>query len=251
MRQGSFEAARTCLLALFLAITGPFVTWVIAPLSERLGYWLTVTLLAYVACRTALNLADRGTTRAPRLVRRVARMLAIMLASALLTGPVWLASYLHAPRLWPTPWDLVDLFPSVLVVAAMVSAVLLLVERMVGAPRNSIDQGQAALAVRARPAFVDRLPGHLGNDLLALEMEDHYVRAHAAEGSALILMRMRDAVSELAGLEGAQVHRSWWVAETAVRRIGGTGRAPRLELTNGLVVPVARDRRQALRDLRR
>jgi hypothetical protein len=55
MRQGSFEAAGTCLLALFLAITGPFGTWVIAPLWERLGYWLTVTLLAHVACRTALK----------------------------------------------------------------------------------------------------------------------------------------------------------------------------------------------------
>ena len=71
-------------------------------------------------------------------------------------------------------------------------------------------------------------------------MEDHYLRVHTALGSDLILLRMRDAVSELDGLEGVLVHRSWWVARSAVRAVERDGRSLRLILPDGLVAPVAR-----------
>ena len=71
-------------------------------------------------------------------------------------------------------------------------------------------------------------------------MEDHYLRVHTALGSDLILLRMRDAVAELDGLEGLLVHRSWWVAKSAVRAVERDGRSVRLILPNELVAPVAR-----------
>ncbi|OZA91948.1 MAG: hypothetical protein B7X57_09270 [Erythrobacter sp. 34-65-8] len=88
--------------------------------------------------------------------------------------------------------------------------------------------------------FLERLPPHLGTDLIALEMEDHYVRAHTALGSELILMRLRDAIAELDGIEGLQVHRSWWVARHAVEDVRRDGRNLRLVLPGGLEAPVAR-----------
>jgi DNA-binding LytR/AlgR family response regulator len=84
--------------------------------------------------------------------------------------------------------------------------------------------------------------------LIALEMEDHYVRAHTMLGSDLILMRMRDAIAELAGVPGMQVHRSWWVAQAAVAAVERDGRNVRLELANGLRAPVSRERVAALRE---
>ena len=60
-------------------------------------------------------------------------------------------------------------------------------------------------------------------------------------------MRLTDALGELEGLEGAQVHRSWWVARDAV--VGaerGNGRAS-LTLKTGAVAPVSRTYAQALR----
>jgi hypothetical protein len=92
------------------------------------------------------------------------------------------------------------------------------------------------------PPFFARLPGCRSADILAVEVEDHYVRAHLAEGSRLLLMRMSDAIAELEGYPGAQVHRSWWVASHAVREVQGTARSRRLVLRNGLTVPVARTR---------
>ena len=73
-------------------------------------------------------------------------------------------------------------------------------------------------------------------------MEDHYVRAHTVLGSELILLRMRDAVGELEGIDGAQVHRSWWVARDAVEDVKRDGRNLRLVLPGGLEAPVSRAR---------
>ena len=71
----------------------------------------------------------------------------------------------------------------------------------------------AATSVR----FMERLPPKLkGAVIYAVSAEDHYLRLHTSKGSDLILMRMGDAITELDGLEGAQTHRSWWVARDAV-----------------------------------
>ena len=60
-------------------------------------------------------------------------------------------------------------------------------------------------------------------------------------------MRLADAVAELEGLEGAQVHRSWWVARDAVVGVTrGDGRAT-LTLKGGVTAPVSRRYAPALR----
>ncbi|MBP6546356.1 MAG: LytTR family transcriptional regulator DNA-binding domain-containing protein [Phenylobacterium sp.] len=110
----------------------------------------------------------------------------------------------------------------------------------------------AAQAPPAAPApvkFLERLPLKLrGAEVWAVEAEDHYLRLHTSKGQDLILMRLADAVAELTGLEGAQVHRSWWVARHAVadaRR--GDGRAT-LTLKDGSEVPVSRTYAKLIRD---
>ena len=70
------------------------------------------------------------------------------------------------------------------------------------------------------------MPPALGRDLLALEMEDHYLRIHTALGSDLILLRLRDALAELGPSRGRQVHRSWWVAEGAIASAERDARPP-------------------------
>ncbi|WP_343789753.1 LytTR family DNA-binding domain-containing protein [Brevundimonas kwangchunensis] len=107
-----------------------------------------------------------------------------------------------------------------------------------------------AAPVNAAPArFLDRLPPKLrGGAIRAVESEDHYLRIHTDRGSDLILMRFSDALAELEGLEGAQTHRSWWVAKGAVRDVArGEGRAT-LTLDGGIEAPVSRRYAKALRD---
>ncbi|TBR25014.1 MAG: LytTR family transcriptional regulator, partial [Reyranella sp.] len=98
------------------------------------------------------------------------------------------------------------------------------------------------------PDFLRRVPPALGRDLLALEMEDHYLRIHTTLGSDLVLMRLRDALAELGAERGQQVHRSWWVAEGAVASVDrSTGRLI-LILRNGLRVPVSKTYRDSVKE---
>jgi DNA-binding LytR/AlgR family response regulator len=98
------------------------------------------------------------------------------------------------------------------------------------------------------PKFLARLPEKLqGAEIFAVEAEDHYLRLHTSLGQDLILLRLADAIAELEGLEGAQTHRSWWVAKAAVAQVErGDGRAT-LTLKDGAEVPVSRGFAKQLR----
>ena len=71
-------------------------------------------------------------------------------------------------------------------------------------------------------------------------MEDHYVRAHTSLGSELVLMRLGDAIAELKGVDGRQVHRSWWVARTGISDVRKEGGKLTLILKSGAEAPVSR-----------
>jgi len=109
-------------------------------------------------------------------------------------------------------------------------------------------QTHAAPAGAPPPRFLQRLPLKLaGAELYAVEAEDHYLRLHTSRGSDLILMRLSDAVAELEGLEGAQTHRSWWVARTAVADVRRSDGRAVLTLKDGAKVPVSRTYVRSLR----
>lgn len=99
--------------------------------------------------------------------------------------------------------------------------------------------GAAAPAAprESRPALMERVRPERRGALLALEAEGHYLRVHTDAGSDLILYRLSDAMAELAAEDGAQVHRSWWVA---ARALAPERHRDRLRLVNGVEVPVSR-----------
>lgn len=86
-----------------------------------------------------------------------------------------------------------------------------------------------------------RLPATFAGPVLALQSEDHYVRVHGAEGNELLFMRLRDAIAEMDGALGQQVHRSWWVANDAITSVKADGRNRTITLRNGEQAPVARE----------
>lgn len=228
-------------IGLLLAMLGPFGTFGLAPLWERLIYWVGLMLISFMLYWPAYDQALRLARRRQLPVAAVVA-LAIALVSLPMTVIVWLASFRHTPGLWPSARDFAGLYGSVLVVAAPLVFAFRIVERLAAKA--------AAPSTPAEPAFLDRLQPGIRGELIALEMEDHYLRVHTVRGSDLILMRMRDAVAETEGAEGAQVHRSWWVARSAVTGVLRSGRTLRLRLSNGMVVPVARQRMAAAREAR-
>ena len=64
----------------------------------------------------------------------------------------------------------------------------------------------------------------------------------------MILMRLADAVRELAALDGQQTHRSWWVAKQGLADVAkGDGKVT-LKLKSGAEVPVSRTYQKAVKD---
>lgn len=160
------------------------------------------------------------------------------------TAAVWGYTSLMFGGGWMSLRTLPMLFGSVLVISAAMTALMVAVNwpgRVTHAPAP----GAATSPVR----FLERLPPKLrGAALYAVSAEDHYLRLHTSKGSDLILMRLADAIAELEGLEGAQTHRSWWVARDAVEAARREGDRVVLTLKGGGEAPLSRPNVKPLRD---
>jgi hypothetical protein len=221
-----------------LAALGPFDSYAIGGFAERLAYWLPATLIGYAIFRPtgALILWLAGRMHFPLWS---ATLVAVLLAAVPATAAIALFGGYRVDQLLPAT-ALFPLYVNVALVGALIMAVFVLMQRPAAAPAEQVT---TAPEQPPAPAFLDRLPPGFPQPLVALEMEDHYVRAHGQNGrSELVLLRMRDAVAELHGVAGERVHRSWWVARAAVTGKRRDGRNLVLTLDGGLQAPVARDR---------
>lgn len=84
--------------------------------------------------------------------------------------------------------------------------------------------------------------------LVSMTVRDHYVDVVTSAGLSSLLLRFSDAMDETEGVPGAQVHRSHWVAWSAVT---GTEREPGklfLLLSDGSRIPVSRAHRAKLEE---
>lgn len=99
------------------------------------------------------------------------------------------------------------------------------------------------------PAFIERLPVKFRMAAIyAVSAEDHYLRVHSSAGEHMLLMRLGDAMRELANLEGLQTHRSWWVARQGLADTAkGDGKVT-LKLKSGVEAPVSRTYQKAVKD---
>ncbi|MEO1648371.1 MAG: LytTR family DNA-binding domain-containing protein [Pseudomonadota bacterium] len=239
-------------IGVFLAIIGPFGS-INEPLPVRLMGWLVFAYLGY-AIYAPMGFFVNRTSSALDLPRLPLWFFACLVASAPMTVLVYLVQSL--PR-WPVIPSLEESLTSYFYVFVIGGGITLLFN-VIGAGSfarkdarpavtdlgtTELDQEPTSAPLhssRTQNALLDALPAELGSDVIALEMEDHYVRVHTALGSELVLMRLRDAMAHLSGSEGRQVHRSWWVARGAVEDIRREGRNVRLVLARGIEAPVSR-----------
>lgn len=111
------------------------------------------------------------------------------------------------------------------------------------APTGPAHDGPAIPAGHgAKPAWRERLPKELGEDVIAVASELQYLRVWTPRGCALILGALADV--ELEGVErGLRVHRSWWVASRHVRSVRRTATGAVCLMSDGREVPVSRRKR--------
>lgn len=95
-------------------------------------------------------------------------------------------------------------------------------------------------ATGAKPPLPHFLKNSMG-DLLYITAEDHYIRIQTTSENKLILYKLNDAIKQLAmsDIEGMSVHRSHWVAKSAIKTHVKNGRKNWLELINGDQLPIS------------
>lgn len=106
-------------------------------------------------------------------------------------------------------------------------------------------------AVHIRPVeatqLLASLPETVGQDVVYVHVSGHYLDVVTTAGSAVVLMRLADAVPAL-GSRGMQVHRSYWVAYRHIRKLVRHDHRMLLCLTDGYEVPVSRPFLPSVRD---
>ena len=223
----------------FLALSNAFGMGA-APLHLRILYWAPVLLTGTVIGR----FAGQRMSRRPRIGERALALWAVitLLLTSVMTFIAW--GYLRlifgaAPNISPYYF-----FASVALVSGAVTAIMILINRP-GPVTHAIMPDAHSVPIR----FLDRIPDKLtGGAIYAVQAEDHYLRIRTSKGSDLILMRLSDAIAELEGIEGAQTHRSWWVAKDGIDTVNRAGGRVTLLLKDGSEAPVSRPNVRALRE---
>ena len=210
-----------------LGIAGPFGTEEAMRVLPRIIYWsaiATITFLTGSLIALAIERAFAASKLSPWAISTLAGFaigIVVALEIILLNWATFGLS-LRAPG-YAAPLAMN---------AIVVSIVISLAARFI-AP-------EPASKPQAAPRLLDRLPFEKRGRLVALSVSDHYVDVITTKGQELLLMRLSDAILETAPEAGLQVHRSHWVALSAVETARRDGARAILTLSNGTEIPVSR-----------
>ncbi|MBI1219038.1 MAG: hypothetical protein GC186_10860 [Rhodobacteraceae bacterium] len=218
------------IVSLLVSFAGPFGTYASMRAPVRLAYW---------------GLLLGGAVPVASLCRRAARPWLIGLGRwgrgvsvSLIFATVY-APFVYLVTLWLEARGLTTIVPVwVMWIAAVLSSISesAIWMLMKGAPPPAPEPEPQPVSAR----LLARLgPDHPG-PILALSVRDHYVVVTTAQGQASLLMRFADAMAELDGVAGMQIHRSHWVAFTAVHGVVRAQGKTFLQLVDGRRVPVSR-----------
>jgi hypothetical protein len=214
-------------IGLLLGLMGPFGSFFNDNPLLRIAYWIGGMLSGFLlfGCLTRLAAAGARRIGAPDWATVP---LVILFGSAIQAPPLRAIAVAFWPQIAhavsPLAWY------GQCVATATPIVIIYYFLRVRVRPR-----GVAPLVpVDTGPAAVD--PGAI----LYLRMEDHYVRIRTEHGSRLEMGPLGRVTAGLAGVEGLQTHRSWWVARRAIIGVERDGRNLRLRLIDGETAPVSR-----------
>ena len=253
LRRALLELWGVAVLAIIVGFLGPFGSYTGNPLVYRVQAWGGLMLGAYVFVRPLIWGLDHTARRTalPRNLLAFSGAVAMSVPLAML----WRAVGQDAFRALN---GYAVLLPFALLCSLAVLGVARwaqnVSQRLAGHPLSdpmsaatpgfqdvAIAKSSAAQLGENTPRLLARLSAGFQPPIIALQSEDHYVRVHGVNGSELLLMRLRDAISEMDGISGEQVHRSWWIARDGVEGLAKSGRSWNVRLANGEFAPVARE----------
>ena len=230
-------------MSVLVAFAGPFGTYEAMHLPARTLFWVVITVISVPVvdgCRTLIG-------------RRMFaygywwRALAVCTAFATIYTPLvylevyfvlWLG-YGPAVPIWV-------IWVATFLTAMAISAVQHMWRQDVRALAEQTVSPRLADVIPNEPRLMARLGPEARGAILSLSVRDHYVEVWTERGMASLLMRFADAMAELDGIDGMQVHRSHWVAVAAIAGAERERGKTFLRLSDGRLVPVSRSYKDAV-----
>jgi hypothetical protein len=240
----SSQTVSLCVIvSALVSFAGPFGTYAAMHWPMRMVFWVAVTLFSLPfakVCRTIIG-------RRMRAYDYWWRALAICAAFATVYAPFVYLQVCYLLWLGYGPFVPVEvIWLAIFLTAMALSAMEHLSELEIPAPLEQSAAPELAAALPNEPRLMARLGQEVRGAILSLSVRDHYVEVWTERGTESLLMRFADAMAELDGIDGMQVHRSHWVAVAAVvgaeRERGKTF----LRLSDGRLVPVSRSYKAAV-----
>lgn len=232
-----FWAMFACILALF-SLVGPFGTFERLTLFARIAYWTTTMLGSWLIAIVCISIV------AGVLMRFAMNTFVEILLGCFIASPLIALNNLTVLR-WAFPevagtFGFLQMLAYTLPITLLFGTITWLVMREDFQPKSKHDDRQNLL--------MNRLPIEKRGVVKHMAMQDHYVAVTTTRGSELILMRMADAVEALAGREGLQVHRSYWVNKKYIAKSRRDNGQVVLEMDDGKEFPVSRSFAKAVKE---
>lgn len=223
-------------------ITGPFGTLERMALVPRFGYWLVLHTTTWAIAILCIVVSDI------LLSRRVESLLVrILLGGLAACGPIGFAVSLIRVSVFggSLSWaniagNIADALPLTLVFCVLTWMTMSREMAAVTAQAVKTADISGETLQQTTPPLLDRLKPETRGTILRLSAEDHYTLVETSRGRALVLVRFADALKELGGADGMQVHRSHWVARKHVAGIKRENGKMLVVLNDGSLLPVSR-----------
>ncbi len=215
-------------VAAVLALSGPFGTADHLPLPALFAYWLSVSALCFSVGFVVDSTLHNKFSGA--LGSATCTAMSVLAIGTLVSGCILVINALVFGYR-PDGGELLVFLATTFAISGIVTVVIQVV----------LDQlAQRAPAGAAPPPILERLPLDKRGALVALSVEDHYVRVRTTVAEEMLLLRLADAMRETGATPGAQVHRSHWVAFDQVQAARRAGDRAILTMRDGTEVPVSR-----------
>ncbi|MBD3788626.1 MAG: LytTR family transcriptional regulator [Sphingomonadales bacterium] len=227
----------------FGVVGGPFGTFVAMGLAERVVFWPLLVAIA-ILVGAALRVITQDYLGLRR-YRSEAPMIAL-LSTLILTPPLGMVTrHLVRAEAEAPGWLSMAAYVFLASMATSTLRHAFAQQQTRPAPTTAAPATPQAEAA-AGPRLLARLDPERRGRVIRLQMSDHYVEVITTAGRTSLLMRFADAIGELEGLDGLQVHRSHWVTRAAIRGAQRSRGRITLLLRDGSLVPVSRTYQRAV-----
>ena len=224
------------LAGIAITLMGPFGTFTILRVHERLAFWSAVigsAILLVVALRLMV-LQIIGPGRHPFVLDAI-----LLPTFTLLYAPPLHYFVVRAAR-DAQPFNVLQ--TGLIVIGVSLLLIAIREALRLHAPGVDPDPTMDEILEEGgvHPILLERLPEDQRGELLAISGSDHYVEVRTMRGMTSVLLRFSDAMREIDGVPGQRVHRSHWVADAAAMHVRRDGNRHYVVLRTGEELPVSR-----------